>query len=379
MKLVHYLPSVRLADGGIVRFVLDLCDGLARAGHEVVLLCHDGADAPAAWRAGEASLPRLVTLPRPIPGARLLGPRALAPARRELDGATALHVHGVWYPWNVQLVRRAASAGVRTVLSPHGMLSRWSMTQHPRRKRLFLAAFRPFLRTLDRLHCTSEQERRDVAESLSDVRSVAAPPLLDLEPFARLPGPDLARRRFGVEGPFALFLSRLHPKKGADVLVDALGLLAGRGRLVTAILAGQGDAPDEALLRERIARHDLGAQARLVGNVVGPEKLSLLQAASAVVLPSFHENFGFVVPEALACGTPVLTTRGLDLWREFEAGGGVRLVDRSPPAVADGLEALLGLPEPERHALGERGRAWVHATFEPSALIRRYEELYAGT
>ncbi|MBX3466763.1 MAG: glycosyltransferase [Planctomycetes bacterium] len=380
MRVVHYLPAVRLAEGGIVRFVLDLGERLARAGHEVRLLCHDATDVPSTWGGPGARPPEVILLPRPPLGARILGPRTLGRVAATLEGAAALHVHGPWYPSNLQVARMAARAGTRAVLSPHGMLSAWSMAQRPWRKRAFLTAFMPLLRGLDLLHCTSEQERRDVAGFVAGVPARVVPPVLDLAAFERLPGPELARCTLRLPEPptpLIVFMSRLHPKKGADLLVEAVALLRSRGARSHAVLAGAGDGAHEADLRRLIAARRLEGDVRLVGSVTGELKLSLLQAAKVVALPTHHENFGFVVPEALACGTPVLTTRGLDLWREFESSGAVWTAERSAAPFAAALERALALGEDQRRVMGARGRAWVHMTFEPAALTARYEELYA--
>lgn len=376
MRVAHYLPAVRLEDGGVVRFVLDLCAGLARAGHDVTLLCHDARDVPPAWD-GRAGQPRIVSLP-PRGPARLLGPRTLAKALSAIEHATALHAHEMWHVGGLQLLRGAARRGARTVLSPHGMLSTWSMAQRGWKKRAFLAVFDRWLRGLDRLLCTSEQERRDVIELLPWARASALLPLMDLTPYHDLPGPQQARQRWDLPSePLVVFLSRIHAKKGPELLVEAIAELSRRRRHVHAVLAGRGTPEDEAALRTRIARLGLESQVRLVGPVAGRDKHSLLQAASLLALPTSHENFGFVVPETLACGTPVLTTRGLDLGSQFAATGAVRTVDRTPSAFAAEIAAMLDLGQAELRAAGERGRSWVLENFAAPHRLPAYEELYA--
>jgi len=109
--------------------------------------------------------------------------------------------------------------------------------------------------------------------------------------------------------------------------------------------------------------------------VTGREKLSLYQAADLFVLPTSQENFCFVLFEAIACGTPVVTTRGVDTWRELADECGAVIVDPTPEAFAGAIARALSTPDP---AARERARAHVLETMAPEATLARYEAMYAG-
>ncbi len=108
--------------------------------------------------------------------------------------------------------------------------------------------------------------------------------------------------------------------------------------------------------------------------VRGIEKISLYQACDLFVLPTHQENFGLVLPEAMACGTPVITTRGVDIWPELESGGAT-IVDGTPEAIARAIKDLLSDPE-ALAARGERARRFVCDWLNPTDLAARYEAMY---
>jgi glycosyltransferase involved in cell wall biosynthesis len=93
------------------------------------------------------------------------------------------------------------------------------------------------------------------------------------------------------------------------------------------------------------------------------------------VLPTSQENFGFVLFEAMAARTPVITTRGADTWPEVEASGGGAVVEASGAALADAAAALLDDPQ-RRSAMGRAGREWVLANLSAESVVHAFEELY---
>ncbi len=107
----------------------------------------------------------------------------------------------------------------------------------------------------------------------------------------------------------------------------------------------------------------------------GHEKLSLYQASDVFVLPTYQENWGFVLIESLACGTPLVTTRGVDIWSELESSGGAVIVDAEPGALATTIRSLLE-DDGRRQEMGSRGRSWVLRTLHTDRVIDRYEALY---
>jgi glycosyltransferase involved in cell wall biosynthesis len=162
-----------------------------------------------------------------------------------------------------------------------------------------------------------------------------------------------------------LFLGRIHPKKGVDLLIDAYGRLARQTSLPHLVIAGPcADAGYLRQLQDRAAACCPAGQVEWPGMLNGDVKWGALRAAEAFVLPSHQENFGIAVVEALACGTPVLISHPVNIWREI-AEDGAGLVE---PDTAEGTERLLA----RWLALDENTRRSMRATARES-FLRRYE------
>ncbi len=157
--------------------------------------------------------------------------------------------------------------------------------------------------------------------------------------------PGLRGRRF------LLFLSRIHEKKGCDLLLEAFAAVAANHPGVDLVIAGPDQAGLQARLQAQAARLGIGRRVFWPGMLRGAAKFGAFRAAEAFTLPSHQENFGIVVAESLACGTPVLISDQVNIWREIlEAGVG--LVE---PDTIEGTTRLLRrwleLPEGERAAI----------------------------
>ena len=377
MRIVHYTPVIRLEEGGVVRAVLDLATGLARQGHEVTVATCDATDAPDAFNGGDH--PSILELPGPAVAGRLFGPRQLRQVQDRLRAFDVLHLHAMWVPSNLQMARCAQQIDLPYVISVHGMLDEWSMAQRAWKKRPFLrAGGQAMLEEAGAVHCTAEGELTQATRWFPDGRGWVAPLPMDLAPFATPTGPDAARAAFPLladGGPSVLFLSRLHYKKNIEALLRACALLRDRGRPCNLLVAGAGEPDYEQSLRTLSRTLDLDEHVAFLGMVVDSLKISLFEAADLFVLPTQRENFGFVLFEALAAGTPLVTTRGTDTWPEIEASGGGVIVDPDPAALADTMDDLLADPD-RRQRMGAAGRDWVFAELGSARVMDRYVEMY---
>jgi glycosyltransferase involved in cell wall biosynthesis len=160
-----------------------------------------------------------------------------------------------------------------------------------------------------------------------------------------------------------LYLSRLHPKKGADMLVNAFAAIAQDYSNFHLVIAGPDDRGFEAKLRAQVSAAGLGGRVHFTGGLFGDAKWGAIHGADALVLPSHQENFGIVLAEAMACGTPVLTTRRVNIWREIDASGGGLVGEDTQLGTRDLLSRWLEMSDGEKAKVRRNARLGYEAHF----------------
>jgi glycosyltransferase involved in cell wall biosynthesis len=290
--------------------------------------------------------------PRPVAAAAAGRPARIAwtqlLAGRAAGAAGADLLHGVHY----ELPLRSRLPAVVTV---HDLTlitdPRW---HEPSKVRYFGWAMRRAVRAARRVLCVSATTARDLTRLLDvDPERVDVTPLgTDLRPAAAAEV-EAVRRRLGLDGPYLLGLGTVEPRKDLPTLVRAFAGLAGElpHRLVLAGLAGWGSGA----LAAAVAASGVADRVLLAGYVPEADKAALLTGADVVAYPSRWEGFGLPVLEAMACGTPVVTTTGGSL--PEVAGDAAALVE---PGDADALAAAIAKlagDSGERQAAAARGRA----------------------
>lgn len=378
MKLLHvaasYLPARRY--GGTIVSVHGLCRALAARGHQVHVYTTsvDGdADSPVPHGVPVDLDGVAVTYFKSESFRRLyFAPalrRSLHDHLREFD---IVHTHAIylWPLWTA--AREARRAGVPHVLSPRGMLEKELIEQ---KSALWKAALIGFIEKRNfesaaAVHVTSAREASEARAFGFNVRR-----------FAEIPNgvelgngagghPSAAIAGLIESGPFILFLGRINWKKGLDRLIAALPAAPG----VRVVLAGNDEEDYRPALDAIADRAGVRHRVLFAGPVEGADKAALLHAARALVLPSYSENFGNVVLEAMAAARPVVVTPEVgiaDLVRESGAG---LVVDGSPEHLGSALSTFVTDPS-FGTAMGERGRATA-AQFGWDAVAAQMERLY---
>lgn len=353
--------------GGPARSVTALCDYLAAVpGVQVALLTQH--------RSGETIIEpdsekvRFHAVPVcSVPQARAaLGfRRGLA---RSLDSAfpSIVHAHGVWDAttyWSALLARRHGAA---FVLHPRGMLEPWCLRYKAFKKKLAMALYtRRMLESVDLFVATAQQE-------MEAIRSLGF-----RQPVAVLPnGIEVPKRVRNGEnresGKRALFLSRIHPVKGVVNLIRAWARVAPNGWKLT--VAGPNENNYWNEVNKEIGALGLQDQIAYVGEVKGDVKERLFLGSDLFILPSFSENFGIAVAEALGYGLPVITTTGTP-WQglvERECGW---WAEPSVEGLTNALQDATQRPPAELREMGDRGREYAQE-FDWSRIARQMAEVY---
>lgn len=372
MNILHTVAALRPDSGGPAASVPALCAALAAMGHDVTLLVGAGELAPTV-RELDARGVRVVTAS--------VGHYLVANFSREYQAlalahaviADVVHTHGLWLHPNFASFEAATRTSKPLVVSPRGMLASWALGRSRWRKKLMWSLFQHrCLASASFVHATSGEELDEIRAAGVTAPVAVIPNGLDLAQYC---WEKILALRSGGREQTILFLSRIHPKKGLDLLLDAWRRVARVHREAKLVIAGPGEDRYVDDLRAWLADATL-ARVEYVGSVEGDAKLELLSRAVALVLPSHNENYGMVVAEALACGTPVITTTGVP-WPELESRGCGWRVSVESGALADAMTDALGKPDAAIDAMGAIGRAVIDDAHSVGSAATRMEAAYA--
>jgi glycosyltransferase involved in cell wall biosynthesis len=281
--------------------------------------------------------------------------------------ANIMHVHGVWTPPTHAAGVVARRLGIPQVISTHGFLCEWALAYKRWKKRLAWHLYQARdLRRAAALHATAAPEATDLR------RLGLRNPIAIVPNGVTLPPPG-GRSVNATRGRSVLFLSRVHPKKGLLNLVQAWSRLRPAGWRV--VVAGPDEDGHQRVVQEAVCAEGLEAAFTFVGEKQGAEKWALFRESDLFVLPSFNENFGLVIAEALACGVPVITTRATP-WKELvthECGWWVEL---GPEPLAAALREALSASDDARREMGARGQKLVSENYSWRRCAERIEAVY---
>lgn len=380
MRILHVISSLDPTLGGPSFACTAMARAVAAKGVEVSIYTTDFGQEGAVPATGEAVVEAGVAthiFPVRHPKAWKRSPALGRALRRDVASFDLIHLHSLYlyHDWVAGDACRAR--GVPYIVRPHGTLDPYLRARHPVAKALLDRLFQDrVLRAAAAIHYTAEDEMRLAAGHDGDAPGVVVP--LGLDP-TTVTGGDAARfrARYPETGDrrIVLFLSRLQEKKGLDLLIPAFARLA-EARDLHLVLAG----PDGGMARSAralIAANGITARATVTGMLEGEAKRDAYAAAELFALPSYSENFGIVVVEAMAVGLPVLISDRVNIWREVETAGAGQVVDCRLGPVADGLAGLIDDPA-TAWAMGEMGRALVAQRFAWDRVADALIALYAS-
>lgn len=313
-RVLHVISSIDPRAGGTTAAVQGLTIAQARAGVSVTILAtfREGFDPTAADAMRDAGVAVILIGPARSPLSWHSAIRA--DMHKAISACDIVHIHALWEEVQHQAAVIARRLKVPYVITPHGMLSPWSLSQSPWKKRLYWAwRLRRNLVGAAALHYTADIERGLVKALKISPPTTIAPNGIDLSEFQSPParGTFRARHKIPVDAPVVLFLGRLHPNKGCDLLIKGFARAAAQKNencLPEPLLVFAGpDANNFRAELESIAiEHGVGKSVFFVGPLYGEDKLAAFIDADLFALISHHENFGIAVIEALAAGCPVL-------------------------------------------------------------------------
>jgi glycosyltransferase involved in cell wall biosynthesis len=367
MRVLHVIPSVSERSGGPATAIVPMCRALMQQGVEVRLLSttdglrevfHEYKGVPA-------------TFFPPQLGASFKYSRPLATwLGSNINNFDLAHIHAVFNHSSISAAQACRKGGVPYIVRPLGTLDPWSMTQKSLRKRLFWQlSGKSMLRAAAAIQYTSEAEKLSTERHLGLNHGKVIALGIDANNAS-------SNGRTPAE-PYVLLLSRLHPKKAVDVLIDAFQSLTEEFASWRLVIAGDGPPDYVARLKAQVSATD---RITFTGWLDDDKKHAMLGGASLLALPSHQENFGLCVMEALSHSVPVLVSPNVNLATEIVSAnaGWISAIDK------DALATKLAEALSDEDELRKRGRAgkqlsqkysWENAAI---ALINLYSEIVNG-
>lgn len=362
IKVAHVVPHLDNEAAGPTQSVLRLCESLALEGVEVDLHTM-AAGRPAVGVKVIAHKP-WATLGRF--GFSLGVASALAEAGRVVD---VMHNHSLWSGSNMVAGLATRRGGALLVTSPRGTLASEALARSSFKKRLLKPLQWPAITRAACLHATGMMEYEDIRRMRLRHPVAIIPNGIDV--------PELPEVGEVVQETFplrVLFLGRLHPIKGIEVLLHAWREVQARQLHWELVVAGPGE--DAYVKRLRDLAHALRLErVTFPGPAFGAAKRDLYRSANLFVLPTKTENFGMAIAEALAHALPVITTRGAP-WPGLVTHDCGWWVPRSQADIAETLDQAMGLGSHVLRAMGERGRQWMLAEFDWRSVARQMKAVY---
>ena len=381
MKILRLIDTFDPKTGGPAVGVRAITPLLHQLGHKTVIVTADTPDG----RGVSVTGAEVISL-GPARGSYRHSPALRPWLAANLADFDAVVVHGLWQSLGRAAHIVARDHNVPYFVYPHGMLDPWFRRAYPGKhikKWLYWQLVeRHVLHDAAAVMFTCEEERRLARQSFSPYHCAervvnygtsGAPDgdaVRQIHAW-RLRCPALQDRRF------LLFLGRIHPKKGVDLLLNAYQKIAAHHELPPAlVVAGPTENPELMQHLQKISEAlPVKAPVFWPGLLQGDEKWGALRSADAFVLPSHQENFGLAVAEALAAGTPVLLSRQVNIWREIIADG----AGLAAPDTSDGTVSLLreweSLPADRRAAMRLRAAECYARRFNIHAVARSFIEV----
>lgn len=387
MKVLHVISSLSNRFGGPTRVLEGLSKEQVRRGMDVTI-CTSNVEYPS------GVLPVPTNAPVDVGGVKIwyfpvfFRPLLYSFAMRQwlkdsIRTFDAVHIHGIYRFPVAYAAQRARKDGIPYVVRPCGTLdpvvyarSKYSTVL----KRAYEVLFAiPNLNAASAIHYTTDDERVRAEFLRLTAYNVVVPNGIDWDAFAVRPARGRFRARLGIgdDTPLVLFLGRITYKKGLDLLIPAFAEVIREMPDVQLAIVGPDDEGLGQTIRAWCRQHNIEDHVRFMDHVPQDQAIEAFVDSDVFALPSYSENFGMTVAEAMACGCPVVISPEVSIWREVQGAGAGRVVDLNVPDIARAILYLLRNPTSAR-TLGAAGRQLVQNRFIWNKIADEITNVYSS-
>ncbi len=370
MKVLSFLTSISLRTGGPSRSVPMLVRGLAEAGVDITLMTVYSEDMNT--HALEGTSAKLKVLKRDY-------------TQNEVEEFVAsekfdiIQVQSMWDLRYHNMKKIADKYHIPYIVTPRGMLEPWSLSQKKWKKKLALWLYQlKDLKTSVCIFTTAEMEAQNVRKLGVNVPIAVIPNGISTEGYTCRKSMDKVKKQ-------VLFLSRIHEKKGIEILVDVWEQLIPQFPDWNLVIAGNGEEVYINQLKDLVSQKSLNGSVQIIPPVFGEEKLDLYQTSSLFVLPSYSENFGMVIAEAMSCGVPAVTTKFTpwNLLNGNMVSMGVQAkektgwcIELSKEELEKAMREAMSMSAQELYDMGQKASLLIKENFDYRSVAKKTKDLY---
>lgn len=280
-----------------------------------------------------------------------------------------VHINCCWIPQCAFIQKWTQKLKYKVVLTPHGMLEPWIIKRHywTKKKPALLLYQKQAIKNADCLHATANSEKKNLLKLGYNNKIEIIPNGIEVE--------KIVFKTSWKKQKEILFLSRIHVKKGINFLIEAIANLKKELQDYKINIAGEGDEAYINELKQLTIKLDIANLIHFTGGVYGDQKWELFRRTDLFILPTYSENFGIVVAEALACGTPVITTQGTP-WQELESYHCGWWTEIGTEATTKALKEFLQCTEGQLEQMGRNGRKLIEEKYSSQKMAHDMVNLY---
>jgi len=363
LKIAHFIQSIDISTGGPARSVTHLIEKILSISNNKILLFSSKSMNPI--------LNKFKNNEGVVHFFKINWSYNLKFSQDLLKEVNLFHGHGLWQLPVHKMSIISRKSNIPYIITPRGMLEPWSLKQSKCKKKLAMLLFQnKDLKNASCIHATAQME-------VENIRKLGFK-----NPIAMIPN-GVNIDEFPNETPIKinnpkkiLFLSRIHKKKGIENLIQAWKLIDIEKRKSWMIeIVGNGEPDYINMLKKRIFKENLNDQIIIKKPVYGNDKIKLFREASLFVLPSFSENFGIVIAEALASFTPVITTKGTP-WMDLQTYKCGWWIEIGVLPLKNNLEEALLKSNTELKVMALNGRKLIENKYSMEVVSRQMLNLY---
>lgn len=368
MKILTFITSISLSAGGPSRSVPMMAKGLANNGVDITLMTVKSEDMNI--HAIENSNVKLKILEKKYDIKEV--EKFIITEKFDI-----IQVQSIWDPRYHKIKIIADRHKIPFISTPRGMLEPWSLEQKKWKKKLALLLYQfKDLQTSACIFTTAELEAKHIRELGIKAPISIIPNGIEIESYqCRTSIKDVKKQ--------VLFLSRIHEKKGIELLLDAWKSISNINQEWELVISGNGDENYIASLKEKIINLNIQNNTRIIPPTFGKAKYLLYCESSVFILPSYSENFGMVIAEAMSCGVPVITTNNTP-WKVINGGCKYNMdyqqmgwcIDLNKENIIATLKEAISMDKNTLYEMGQLSSRFIKENYDYKSVAKKVKTLY---